>query len=88
MPSINNILIAQKQKLNKGQKVDTLAALFLLLAVCDAYSIKKADGGGISLTVWKNILSTSFIKKDEFDLVQPLGNWLCSLPKSVWNDKK
>lgn len=83
MASIREIHSRGKRKQTKEQKFEQLSSLFLLLAVCDNYILSKSDKG-VRLVAYKNILSTEIDCKDEYDLVQRLGDWLVSLPKGVW----
>jgi len=67
-------------------RIEYLAALFSLLIVCDNYILTKKDNG-IKLIVYKNILSQEFNVTNEFELTKPLGEWLVSIPKGVWDVK-
>ena len=57
-----------------------------MLLVLDNYVLKKGDFK-ITLTAYKNMFSKDFETEHIYDLVEPVGQWLCSIPKGVWEDK-
>ena len=86
MPSVKELQRMAMKKQSPENKIEYLAALFTLLIVCDNYILTKKDNG-LKLVVYKNILSQEFNVPNEFDLTQPLGDWLVSLPKGIWEEK-
>lgn len=75
-----------RRKVDSGSRVRQLAATSMLLETLDAYELKKTDQG-ISLTAYIHLYKKEFTTTDLFNLAQPLGEWLCSLPKGIWTDK-
>jgi hypothetical protein len=61
-----------------------LASFMLLL---DGYVFKKTDSGFYA-RVELNIFSESFTADSEPAMTEAIGQWLCGLPKGVWEDKK
>jgi len=57
-----------------------------MLLVLDNYLLKR-DDFKITFTAYKNLFSKDFEAKHIYDLVEPVGQWLCKLPKGVWNEK-
>jgi len=86
MPSVKELQRMAMKKQPPENRIEYLAALFALLIVCDNYILTKKDNG-IKLIVYKNILSHEFNVANEFELTQPLGDWLVSLPKGIWEEK-
>jgi hypothetical protein len=66
------------------EKLAMYAALLSLLVVLDEYYLKKDNTGKVSITVCKSIFKETFTSKDEYGLIKPLGDWLCKLPKTIW----
>ncbi len=62
------------------------AALMLMLNAVDVFQLSKTDKG-VVLTVYVQLFKHTLSGNTLFDLEQPLGDWLCSLPKGVWNEK-
>lgn len=58
-----------------------------MLLVLDNYVLKK-DDFKITLTAYKNLFSKEFQAKHIYDLVEPVGQWMCKLPKGVWDEKQ
>jgi len=86
MPSVKELQRMAMKKQSPENKIEYLAALFTLLIVCDNYILTKKDNG-LKLVVYKNILSQEFNVTNEFELTKPLGEWLVSIPKGVWDVK-
>lgn len=57
-----------------------------MLLVLDNYVLKK-DDFKITLTAYKNMYCKDFEAEHIYDLVEPVGQWMCKLPKGVWEDK-
>lgn len=57
-----------------------------MLLVLDNYVLKK-DDFKISFTAYKNMFSEEFEAQHIYDLIEPVGQWMCSLNKGVWDDK-
>lgn len=57
-----------------------------MLLVLDNYILKR-DDFKITFTAYKNMFSQNFEAKHIYDLTEPVGQWLCSLNKGVWEDK-
>ncbi|MDH8700844.1 putative xylose isomerase-like sugar epimerase [Dysgonomonadaceae bacterium PH5-43] len=70
------------------ERTKACAALFLLLITLDGYCLSKVNEKEVSLRVFIEIFSNEFKAKDELGLIKPLGDWLCSLPKGIWDNKK
>lgn len=64
------------------------AAILGLLVALDNYRLVKEADTSVKLTACISIFRKDFSAKDEFGLIDPLGNWLCSLPKEIWDDKQ
>jgi hypothetical protein len=80
--------ISQYQRKVTGDEKEKLyAILFLLLVACDLYILTKKEEG-VRLVAYLGLFSKEFNVKSEFELTQKLGDWLCSLPKGVWNKTK
>ena len=58
-----------------------------MLLVLDNYVLKK-DDFKITLIAYKNLFSKEFEAKHIYDLVEPVGQWMCKLPKGVWEEKQ
>lgn len=63
------------------------AASMFLLETLDTFVLTKTDKR-IKLTAYLGMFKQEFNLNSIFDIAQPLGDWLCSLPKGVWDDKK
>ncbi len=87
MPGINQL----KRKSFGDEKQKALAALFMLLVTLDNYVLVKQEAikeRAVKLLAYKGIFKKEFEVQSEFDLTQKLGDWLCSLPKGVWENKE
>jgi len=62
------------------------AALMLLLETVDIFQLSKTEKG-VFLTVYVQLFKHNLTGNSLFDLIKPLGDWLCSLPKGVWSGK-
>lgn len=78
-------MLQARRKTTSEQKIEYLATLFTLLMVCDYYILEKKDNI-IKLTVYKNVFKKEITGETEFDLSIPLGNWLTTLPKGIWDN--
>lgn len=56
-----------------------------MLLVLDNYVLKK-DDFKITLTAYKNLFSKNFEAEHIYDLAEPVGQWMCNLPKGVWEE--
>ena len=63
------------------------AASTLLLETLEVFSLTKTEKG-VKLIAYLGMFKQEFNLKSIFDIAQPLGEWLCSLPKGVWNEKQ
>jgi hypothetical protein len=76
-----------QKKVSLDQSTKAAAGLFLALENADSFCLSKTDEKGIELRVYKSMFSETFTAQDLFGLLQPFGNWLCRLPKGVWEIK-
>jgi len=87
MPSLKQIQYNQQKKRqpenNEPSEGLKTAALFSLLSVIDGFVMTKNDSG-IKLKAYKNIFNKDFEGNKITDFAQPLGDWLVSLPKGIW----
>jgi hypothetical protein len=70
------------------ERLNGYAALLGELVVLDNYRLIKESDTSVKLIACISIFKKDFSAKDEFDLIQPLGEWLCSLPKGIWDEKE
>jgi hypothetical protein len=85
--------MARISKIKRGvvegdERLKSYSALLGELVVLDNYRLIKETDASVKLTACISIFKKDFSAKDEFGLIQPLGNWLCSLPKGIWDDKE
>jgi hypothetical protein len=76
-----------QKKVNVDAKIKYFAASTSLLETLDSFALTKTDKG-VKLIACLGMFKQEFNLNSVFDIAQPLGDWLCSLPKGVWNDKK
>ena len=67
-------------------KIKHFAASTTLLETLDSFVLTKTEKG-IKLVAYLGLFKQEIHCDNIFELVQPLGSWLCSLPKGVWNNK-
>lgn len=75
-----------QRKVNVDARTKYFAASTSLLETLDSFALTKKDKG-IKLIAYLGMFRQEFDLSSVFDIAQPLGDWLCSLPKGVWNDK-
>lgn len=75
-----------QKKVSGDSKIKQYAALTILLETLDAFVLKKNENE-IILTAYVHLMKQEFKSISILELLQPLGKWLCGLPKGVWNDK-
>jgi len=54
------------------------------IACLDSYCLRK-DGKTVSLRAYKGLFNNDFYSDEEQKLLEPLANWLVTLPKGVWD---
>jgi len=94
MPSLKDLQRkAYRQQANelhenkiREEELKKVMGFSCMLLVLDNYVLKK-DDLKITLTAYKNMFSQNFEAKHIYDLVEPVGQWMCSLNKGVWEDK-
>lgn len=74
------------EKQIKEEELKKVMGFSCMLLVLDNYVLKKNDFK-ITLTAFKNMFSNDFEAEHIYDLVEPVGQWMCKLPKGVWEDK-
>jgi hypothetical protein len=85
MPKISKI---KRGVVESDARLKSYASVLGLLVVLDSYRLIKEIDTSVKLTACINIFKKDFSAKDEFGLIEPLGNWLCALPKGIWDDKQ
>lgn len=75
-----------QRKAGDESRIKQYASLTILLETLDAFVLNKNENG-VTLTAYIHLMKQEFKSTSIFELTQPLGNWLCSLPKGIWNDK-
>lgn len=75
-----------QRKVEVDARTKQYAASTILLETLDTFVLTKTDKG-VKLVAYLQMFKQEFNCESVFDLAQPLGNWLCSLPKGVWNEK-
>ena len=94
MPSLKDLQRkAYRQQANelhenkiREEELKKVMGFSCMLLVLDNYLLKR-DDFKITFTAYKNLFSKDFEAKHIYDLVEPVGQWLCKLPKGVWNEK-
>lgn len=75
-----------REKKIREEELQKVMGFSCMLLVLDNYVLKK-DDFKISFTAYKNMFSKTFESEHIYDLVEPVGQWMCSLNKAVWEDK-
>lgn len=76
-----------QRKVEVDARTRQCAASTILLETLDTFVLTKTEKG-VKLVAYLQLFKQEFNCDTVFDLVKPLGDWLCSLPKGVWSDKK
>jgi len=76
-----------QRKVTVDARTKHFAASTALLETLDTFSLTKTDKG-VKLVAYLGVFKQEFNLSSVFDIAQPLGDWLCSLPKGVWDDKR
>jgi hypothetical protein len=79
MPSISSL-----QRKRKSNRDAYFIGLFAAIACLDEYRLSKSPDRGIELIAYKGLFKETFAGGDETCLLDPLGKWICKLPKTVW----
>ena len=80
MPSVSRL----QRKKPASEEDKMLMGFFAAVACLDYYLLSKTDDKGVELFAYKGPFKEKFVAKKETDILEPLGTWLCKLPKGVW----
>ena len=76
-----------RRKGANSERLKSFAAATLLISILDAFFLQKSEDNTVKLTAFMGHTQKEFTAPELLDLAQPLGDWLMSLPKDIWNDK-
>ena len=82
MPSINRI---PRSKDRARSEETMLIAFFSAVMCCDSYVLSRTEEKGVELVAYKGVFKEKFAAGNESGILEPLGKWLCRLPKTVWD---
>lgn len=88
MASLNRIKRQIGSNEDYMKRLSRFAALSSMMDVLDAFQFKRVESGEATLIACLGIFRKEFKGRSVWDFTQPLGDWLVSLPKEIWEGKE
>lgn len=86
MVSLNRI--RRQASAGRAERLARYATLSALMDLLDAFQFKRAEGRKTTMIASIGLFRQEFIGQSVGDFAEPLGKWLVSLPKEIWEEKR